>query len=408
MNRSMTVTQLASYLNGVFDDEELLHDVTLSGEVVDISYSDKHTFLTLAENDCSVRCVHFSSRDGITKGERISLKGSVRFYSKRTSVTFCYNEFFVSGDGDKNAKLTALKEKLCASGYFENRPQLPKYVTNVVAVTSPDGAAIRDFIRVVSDKNPFVRVRVYPVKVQGEGAAAQMANAIQKLQSYNADAIVLCRGGGSDEDLDCFNDEALAVAVAKSKIPVISAVGHEIDYTLCDFCAGTRAGTPSIAGEIVNAHASALVNDLYALSTRARCALDAQLDRRKSKLKRVCDDLSKSAGANIAVKIRELLFSAHKSYYAVRKKLDSRTAALNIAYTELTQNAERAVHKKLVRTEKLSAVLSALDPTRITSAGYAAVLRDGQRIAGVKMLNAGDRIKLVFADGAANATVTEN
>ncbi|MDE6401596.1 MAG: exodeoxyribonuclease VII large subunit, partial [Clostridiales bacterium] len=256
MNRVMTVAQLSAYLRGVFDDEELLHDVTLTGEVTEVSYSDRHTFITLAEGAYSVRCVHFSSRDKIEKGARVALRGSVSFYDKRNSVSFSYVEFFLQGVGDKNARLNELKEKLAALGYFEDRPQLPKYIVNVVVITSPDGAAIRDFMRVVYDKNPFVKISVYPVKVQGDGAAAQMTQAITRLQSYKTDVIALCRGGGSDEDLDCFNDEKLATAVALSKIPIISAVGHEINYSLCDFCAGTRAGTPSIAGEIVNSRAS--------------------------------------------------------------------------------------------------------------------------------------------------------
>ena len=146
MNRAMTVAQLSAYLRGVFDDEELLHDVTLTGEVTEVSYSDRHTFITLAEGAYSVRCVHFSARDKIEKGARVALRGSVSFYDKRNSVSFNYSEFFLQGVGDKNARLNELKEKLCALGYFENRPQLPRYIVNVVAVTSPDGAAIRDFL----------------------------------------------------------------------------------------------------------------------------------------------------------------------------------------------------------------------------------------------------------------------
>ena len=405
MNRSMTVIQLASYLSGVFDDEELLHDITLIGEVVEVSYSDRHTFLTLAENDYSVRCVHFSSRDQIKKGERISLKGSVRFYGKRTSVTFSYTEFFVSGAGDKNAKLNELKEKLCMLGYFENRPKLPKYVCDVVAVTSPDGAAIRDFIRVVSDKNPYVRIRVYPTKVQGDGAAAGIKRAVERLQRVKTDAIVLCRGGGSDEDLDCFNDEELAITVANSKIPVISAVGHEIDFTLCDFCAGTRAGTPSIAGEIVNEHASALVNDIAQLAFRARAALDRQFERRKTRLERVSDELSKAVGANIAVKVRELLFSAQKSYYAVQKKLESANGEVKSLSVKMCGAAQKVYDKKRMRTEKLSAVLFALDPKRIIGSGYAAVTLDGKTVKSVSSLSAGNNVRLIFADGAATAKI---
>ena len=158
MNRTMSVAQLSGYLKGMFDDEELLHDVTLTGEVAEVTYSDRHTFLVLADGDCSVRCVHFSARDNIEKGMRVALRGSVGFYGRRNTVSFVYSEFFMQGVGDKNARLAELKRKLGSLGYFENRPQLPKYLTDVTVITSPDGAAIRDFIRVVHGKNPFARI----------------------------------------------------------------------------------------------------------------------------------------------------------------------------------------------------------------------------------------------------------
>ncbi|MCM1367431.1 MAG: exodeoxyribonuclease VII large subunit [Roseburia sp.] len=405
MNRSMTVSQLSSYLKGVFDDEELLHDVTLTGEVAEVSYSDRHTFITLAEGNYSVRCIHFSSRDAIEKGVRLALRGSVDFYDKRNSVTFVYREYFVGGDGEKNAELAALKKKLYDLGYFENRPQLPKYVTNVVAVTSPDGAAIRDFIRVVHDKCPFVKIRVCPVKVQGVGAAAQMARAIDGLQNAATDAIVLCRGGGSDEDLDCFNDEALAVAVARSRIPVISAVGHEVDYTLCDFCAGTRAGTPSIAGEIVNSHAAALKTDLMRLGYTGLRALADKYEARKAALEKTGDGIVSAASARVSDGLHAVELSAHRAYYAMREKLQSRRGKLTVASNALFSAAFGLVNAKRAAVEKQKSVLSALDPHRIIGAGYAAVMLGGRAVTEAAELRTGDTVKLIFSDGIATAVI---
>lgn len=405
MNRVMTVTQLASYLKGVFDDEELLHDVTLSGEVAEVSYSDRHTFLTLAEGDFSVRCVHFSARDKLEKGEKVALKGSVRFYDKRGAVSFSYVEFYVSGAGAKSEKLAALKEKLRGLGYFENRPQLPEYVVDVAVITSPDGAAIRDLVHVVSQKNAFVRIRVFPVKVQGDGAAAQMARAVDSLQNCRTDAIVLCRGGGSDEDLDSFNDEGLATSVAKSRIPVISAVGHEVDFTLCDFCAGTRAGTPSIAGEIINAHASALVGDLGALSAACRRAVERRLVERRRALEIVCGGFSHAVDAAVAKRIHGIDGDVRRGYYAVCRKTERRAAELDALVKRLATAAESKARLRRAECEKLQSLLRALDPHRIIRVGYAAVLKEGARVAEASVLRAGERIKLVFADGTATAIV---
>lgn len=401
----MTVSQLSSYLKGVFDDEELLHDVTLTGEVSEVSYSDRHTFLTLADGSYSVRCIHFSSRDAIEKGARLALRGSVDFYDKRNSVTFLYREYFVSGYGEKSAELAELKKKLGALGYFENRPQLPKYVTSIVAVTSPDGAAIRDFIRVVSDKCPFVKIRVYPVKVQGVGAAEQMARAIRNLQNFSADAIVLCRGGGSDEDLDCFNDEQLAVAVANSRIPVISAVGHEVDYTLCDFCAGTRAGTPSIAGEIINAHAAALKSDLMRLVYTGLRALADKYDERRLALDKVGSDIVSAIDFRIADCARKAEFAAHRAYYAIRGKLEKYRSRLATIANALFSAVFRLIDGKRAAVEKLNSLLCALDPHRIIGAGYAAVMLGGKTVTEAAALRSGDTVKLIFSDGTATAVV---
>lgn len=406
MNRAMTVAQLSAYLRGVFDDEELLHDVTLTGEVTEVSYSDRHTFITLAEGAYSVRCVHFSARDKIEKGARVALRGSVSFYDKRNSVSFNYSEFFLQGVGDKNARLNELKEKLCALGYFENRPQLPRYIVNVVAITSPDGAAIRDFLRVVYDKNPFVKIRVYPVKVQGEGAAAQMAQAIARLQSYRTDVIVLCRGGGSDEDLDCFNDEKLATAVALSEIPIISAVGHEINYSLCDFCAGTRAGTPSIAGEIVNSRASAILNDLASATYRLQSAVGARYDKRVRRLNKLGTSVTAAVSERVNDCLGAVRLAARRGGYAVRSKTENAAMLLRAGAAQLRNAAVKPFNGSRARCDGLAAVLSALDPHRIIKIGYAAVLRGKSSVSGAKQLRKDDEIELVFADGVATAAIT--
>ncbi|MDE6029359.1 MAG: exodeoxyribonuclease VII large subunit [Clostridiales bacterium] len=406
MNRQMTVSQLSRYIKGVFEDEELLHDITLSGEVAEVSYSDRHTFLVLSDGAFSVRCVHFSSRDKIEKGAFIALRGSVNFYDKRNSVSFTYSEFFLHGLGDKNIKLIELKQALANKGYFIDRPKLPKYIVHVVVVTSPDGAAIRDFIRVVHDENPFVVIEVYPVKVQGEGAAARMADAVNKLQSYKTDAIVLCRGGGSDEDLDAFNDEQLAVAVAQSRIPIISAVGHEVDYTLCDYCAGTRAGTPSIAGQIVNAHAGRILTDLAEYTYAIRACIESKYQRNVLRLNRLGKATTYAAARRISKQYGLLRSTATELRHGVDKKLQAfANCTTDCAARMKTALAVRYTAIR-AKTDKLTALLSALDPHRIIKVGYAAVAKKGKRISGAVGLNIDDDIDLIFADGTATAHIT--
>lgn len=407
MTRAMTVAQLSRYIKGVFDDEELLHDVTLSGEVAEVSYSDKHTYIVLADGNHSVRCVRFFSRDSVQKGARVALHGSVRFYDRRNAVTFAYDELFVCGDGEKNAKLAEIKERLKKLGYFENRPQLPEYILNVIAVTSPDGAAIRDFLRVVGDKSPFVRIRVYPARVQGDGAGGELARAVTAAGKLDPDVIVLCRGGGSDEDLDCFNDEKLATAVAISRVPIISAVGHEVDYTLCDFCAGTRAGTPSIAGEIVNAHATALLTDMQALIERAGYAANRKFDAVRQSVTRFGMRVERAASAMTAGYEIDIKALMRRASYAIERKIDNGHKRVRAAAVELRNSCGMLAEKKSARLYKLSAVLGALDPKRIIDNGYAAAFAsDGKRISSVTGISAGDGLRLVFADGVADAVVS--
>ncbi len=407
MNRVMSVSQLARYLKGVFDDEELLHDVTLNGEVTDISYSDRHTFLVIAEGVYSVRCVHFSSRDNIEKGARVSLRGSVDFYDKKSAVSFTYDRFTLQGVGDKNARLAENKQKLAELGYFENRPTLPRYIADVVAITSQDGAAIRDFIRVVHDKNPFVSIRVYPVKVQGEGAAVQMTEAVKRLQCERTDAIVLCRGGGSDDDLDSFNDFELAKAVALSHIPVISAVGHEINYSLCDYCAGTRAGTPSIAGEIVNAHAGMITSDIAYLTERMRVAVADISERCSMRIARLGNSAVKAATLRVMRERATTEYLIRRGMYKLKDKLAAKRTRLEMTAKELKINNQKKYTARRAATEKLMAMFFALDPHRIIKIGYAAVAKSGMRVMNAAELGAGDSVKLIFADGSATAEITD-
>ena len=407
MNRQMTVAQLSRYIKGVFDDEELLHDITLSGEVADISYSDKHTFVVLSDGAFSVRCVHFMSRDKIEKGAKIALRGSVNFYDKRNSVTFSYSEFFLQGVGDKNARLEQLKKKLNDLGYFNNRPQLPKYIVHVTVVTSPDGAAIRDFMRVVHDKNPFVSIAVYPVKVQGEGAADIMSNAVNKLQTHNTDAIVLCRGGGSDEDLDCFNNEKLATAVALSRIPVISAVGHEIDYTLCDYCAGTRAGTPSIAGEIVNTHASRILIDLMTYITAVKSLVEDKYQRIWLRVNRSGKAITYAVSKRVGRGYGLLRVASAGMRHCVNNKLVVSERKITDSGARLKSAVAAKYTASRTKADKLTALLNALDPHRIIKVGYAAVVKRGKRISGAVGLNINDDIDLIFSDGVATAKITK-
>ncbi len=218
---------------------------------------------------------------------------------------------------------------------------------------------------------------------------------------------MLCRGGGSDEDLDAFNDETLATAVAESRLPVISAVGHEVDYTLCDCCAGTRAGTPSIAGGIIAERAVALVDDIVLAAQRCRAALSAKYERRRTEVRYLATEVAHAAATGAERYRRSIESLSRRAAFAAERKLAAGKEPLMYTARRLGSAAQAMTAKKRLRLDKLSALVGALDPHKLIDGGYAAVYSGGRPVRSVKALAAGDEIKLVFADGTATAKVSK-
>lgn len=405
MDKRLSVSALNDYIKGVFEDELVLHNLAVFGEVAEVSFRKGSTFLTLTEGDCALSCVNFNSNDALKKGDRVTLYGSVKFYHKRGTVSFAYRDFKAEGKGDKHEKLLKLYEVLRADGTLESRAQMPKYVFNVAVITSKDGAAVHDFLSVLVPKARGICVSVFDSLMQGESAADSLIAALALSNEAQPDLIVLTRGGGSDVDLDVFNTERLARAVAESKSPVLSAVGHEVDYTLCDICASARAGTPSIAADVTASLFNAYTTDLAAAISRianhysARCAaLNTKTERGITKLFSALSRTTtvKKMQINSLVKsmIREADF--HSS-----ERLRGFKAALNALNSTVQANNASAD----VKLRAVCELFHAHDPMKKIAKGYAQISSNGKLISSVESVRSGDNINVRLSDGALTAQV---
>ena len=357
-------------------------------------YPSGHCYFTLKDADAQISAVMFASsyercaaRDGLKDGAKVSVFGNVTVYGPRGNYQITVLSAKLAGLGDLMQQYLALREKLTKEGLFDatrKRP-LPKMPRRIGIVTSEGGAVIHDMCTVLTRRFPNVEIRLFPSLVQGESAAASLCAGVAYFQSnWNADLLIVARGGGSFEDLFCFNDETLVRAVAASRIPTISAVGHETDFTLCDFAADVRAGTPSIAAEIAVPVLADLKADLADLDGRLASALRG---RGEFFAQRV-DQLSDGLGAALSLSVAR-----------AEKRLASLTPRLAPALALAMQRADS-------RLEKAEAKLEAYSPYGVLDRGYSLTTTpDGVVVKDAASLNPGDRLVTRFARGSAASVV---
>ncbi|MCL2587307.1 MAG: exodeoxyribonuclease VII large subunit [Firmicutes bacterium] len=250
--RTITVSQLNNYIKAVFDAEEMLHGIDIVGEVEGLSIRGSAVYLSIKDEGAVIQCVsyHPTKFAEIKNGDKVILRGRVSFWHKAGKINFTAVHVEKFGLGHLFQKLNELKEKLQSEGLFDEgkKRSLPQDPKRIGVITSKQGAVIHDIINVAHRRNPSVDIVLFPVQVQGTGADKTIADAIGRFT--NVDLIIVARGGGSTEDLSAFNSELVARAVFECQIPIISAIGHETDWTLIDFVADLRAPTPSAAAEV--------------------------------------------------------------------------------------------------------------------------------------------------------------
>ena len=399
-DKRLSVSQLNTYIKNVFDDELILKNITVFGEISEKSESGGNVFFTLKDEGSILRCVHFGHCDIPQIGESVSVTGSVDYYAKGNRVSFRAKFIVPFGEGALRREFLALKEKLRAEGLFDNHLPLPSFIKKIAVVTSDTGAVIHDLVSVVYKRHPYIDMTVYPVRVQGEGAEKEIALAVDNAAKSDCHITVVARGGGSNADLEAFNTEAVARSVALSLKPVISAVGHEVDFTLCDFCASLRAGTPSIAGENICRINETFLGNFVSLVKRLSAAEERIYSKKSLNAllyaKRLADNAHSLLYGNL-IKVRDaaqkLNFSAERAFTGGKNKIERLGLAMTGALKNLYSNKENGFNA-------LTARLDASSPLKILQKGYAKVYSGQQPLNSVKEAAAGQKIEVYMRDGA--------
>jgi exodeoxyribonuclease VII large subunit len=433
----LTVTRLTALLRGVL--EENFEQVWVQGEVSNLSLpSSGHIYFTLKDSGAQLRCVMFKGsvknlKFRPTDGMALIARGRISVYDQRGEYQLICEYLEPAGIGALQTAFIQLKDKLAREGLFDEKHKqpLPPFPRRIGVITSATGAAIHDILNILKRRFASLEILLYPVRVQGEGSALEIARAIEDMNRLQlVDVLIVGRGGGSLEDLWAFNEEPVIRAVYRSRLPVISAVGHETDWTICDFVADLRAPTPSAAAELVIASSLELRGQLEALDRHLRIALESRLAAMGARvdalrrslhdpstllghLSQRVDDLSERlerALENATLRRREQFERLHSvlSFHSPDRQLES----LRQHIATLSLQSERHMHDRLQEAQQscgiLTARLEVLSPLRTLSRGYAiAATSDGRIVTTVDRLTAGDRINVRLHHGTAHCRVEE-
>ena len=387
-NKILTVSQLNYYVKSVLDSDPRLNYVFLTGEISNLTdhYKSGHIYLSLKDSKSIIRSVMFAGnarnlRFKPAEGMKVICRGRVTLYEATGQYQYYIEDMQPDGVGALYQAYEQLKNKLSAEGLFDDRYKkpIPRFPSTIGVVTSPTGAAVQDIKNILTRRYPSVNIVMCPVLVQGENAVPQLINAVERLNEYNlCDTIIIGRGGGSIEDLWAFNDENLARAIFKSKIPVISAVGHETDFTICDFVSDLRAPTPSAAAEL----AVPDKQELFQYYDSQKQYLSSLIDSRISEYRNI---LSQSATELISLSPKESLKN-------IENQLTINTHRLSTLSNQIFENKKQEV-------SLLASRIESLNPVSIMKRGYSVVTKDDKTVTSVKEVKEGDTLAIDVTDG---------
>lgn len=390
-----SVGQVNTYIKNMFTQDILLSKLTVKGEVSNCKYhSSGHIYFTIKDSSGTLSAVMFAgNRRGLSfkmeDGQKVLVTGSVSVYERDGKYQLYASAIVLDGEGDLFVKYQKLKNELEEMGMFDAsyKKKIPTYASKVGIVTASTGAAIRDIMNISARRNPYVQLILYPAIVQGELAAASIVKGIDYLDKYGVDTIIIGRGGGSIEDLWAFNEEIVARAIFNCNTPIISAVGHETDFTIADFVSDLRAPTPSAAAELA-------VYDITHLNDQL---INCQKKLTKAVLDKVLDYRNK---------VNE--YMVNFKYLNPITQLNDKKLTLASYEDRLKELMRLVIERKYNNLAVLSEKLNANSPLKRISSGYAYVSDDNNnRISSVNSVKVGDSIKLTLKDGTLTTNVTE-
>lgn len=395
--KPVSVSQLNSYIKRILQTDPILGNVSVTGELSNVKYhSTGHVYFSLKDEKSTIRCflpsgnadnIAFRLEDGL----EVNVYGYLYLYEKGGYYSINVKDIEESGEGRLMAEFRALKRKLEGEGLFdqEHKKPLPSFPSQIAVVTSATGAAVRDIIKIIKNKNDYVNVLIYPVTVQGPSAAGEIAEAIDDINRRftDIDVIITGRGGGSIEELWAFNEEKVARSIYKSSIPVISAVGHETDFTIADFVADRRAETPTAAADMA-------VPDT-------------------TELRDYINNLDKELSRSIRIRIQQAENSLNlMNPELFMRQLKSRTVMAQMKCDGIYQQLNSQMDNKLTdftkRVELAGQVINSSNPDLILARGYAIVRNSqGKIVKNASEVSIGDTIDISLAEGIARATVID-
>lgn len=380
-NLTLSITQLNSYIKNIFDNEELLIGVSVYGEVTNFKISNGIAYFDIKEDGAQLSCVKFSAYYPFAKnGDQVIVTGKLNYHIRLGRLSFVASKVEPYGMGELYKKYLELKATLESEGLFDERykKQIPKYANKIGVVTSETGAVIRDIYHVTRKKNPFTDILVYPVKVQGIGAEREIAEGIDFLdKNSDVDVIIVARGGGSFEDLAPFNTEIVARAIFSAQKPIISAVGHETDFSISDFASDLRAPTPSVGAEVA-------VFDYYE---------ELQwLEQFRSDIKKVVENSVEKSVNKVQTVVGQLVQNINNLVSAQEKDIDNQTLLISNAINTLIDNKNKELNVLVAKLEKSN-------PLSILKNGYSRIESGNSVVSSVLQLKVGDRIKNKMVDG---------
>ena len=394
MSITVTVSQLVRRLSLLVNSDRDIRSISVKGEISNFTNHIKsgHLYFTLRDGESGIKAVMFRNHAeklsfAPESGMNVVVTGSVQLYERdgacQIYVTAMQQD---EGIGEGLLSFEQLKAKLDEEGLFLQKRPLPPSPSSICVVTSETGAAIKDIINVLSRRYPFVQVRLIPVLVQGADAPLSIAKGIEKAQGSGCDLIIFGRGGGSAEDLSAFNTEVVARAVYASKIPTISAVGHEIDFTIGDFVADMRAPTPSAAAELAVPDINDVKKGIDSLYSQIHERAQGRLAEAKASL----DNLKKLI-----------------SYRKPSLLLEAQGKRLADLYASIQKDFSSIISAKEARLAATTELLSAFNPLKTLERGYSMVTKEGVLVSSVKAVNKGEKITVRLSDGSIEAVVED-
>jgi exodeoxyribonuclease VII large subunit len=395
--QTVSVKQLNLYAKSLIEGDLRLNDIYVKGEISNFKnhYASGHLYFTLKDNDAAIRCVMFKGYTNQIKfkvedGLKVIIRGRVSIYEKDGQFQLYAQEMHSDGLGDISLQFEQIKQKLQNEGLFDadSKRPIPKFPKRIAVVTSETGAAVQDIINVLTRRWKLCEIMLCPVLVQGENAAGDMISTLERIYALSdCDLIIIGRGGGSIEDLWAFNNEALARKIYESPIPVISAVGHETDFTICDFVADLRAPTPSAAAELAVPDQNEYLLKLQSYLIRLKTSLQNKLELNKSKY--------------------SLLANSVYLKKPIQAILEKPLQEIDDINDKLLQTYQNKINNYKLRLSHDFATLDALSPLKVLARGYSVAEVGGKPITSVNSVVVGDKINLRVNDGTLLCEIKE-